>query len=91
MSAAFGFSERFYRLRVAECKFAGSSSRDYLVSLGTLVIVTNASHSYADHRHETKGLNLQGAEKNRFQWQNQTVTEDAVEINLSLTDAAISN
>jgi hypothetical protein len=95
MSTAFGFSERFDRLLGVNSLLQLHTSREVaktvLVSLITLFAVISASHSYDDHRLAIKCLTLQGAEKTVFGGQNQTVTECAVEINFSLTKAAISN
>jgi hypothetical protein len=98
MSTAFGFSERFDRLpawlgvsSLPRLLTSLEAADAILVSLVTPPVVTNASHSYADHRLALKCLNLEREEKTVFGGQNQTVTEDAVEINFSLTEVAISN
>jgi hypothetical protein len=98
MSTAFDFSERFDRLparldvsSLPQLLTSLEAADAILVSLITPPVVTHASHSYADHRLAIKCLNLEREEKIVFGGQNQTVTEDAVEINFSLTEVAISN
>ena len=67
------------------------SGQHYPLSLITLFVEISASHRYADHRHEIKYFNSQDVEKIVLRSQNQTVTDDAVEINLCLREVVISN